>query len=101
MFNKQSQELTVAFEKELDELIKQEQKALLAGDKLGKFQPGDKARVCANVGDYRDDFLKHFLEIGKEVEIAQKYDGWKRMGHEAYHIKGNSEIFLAEELEKI
>lgn len=91
-----------------------------------KFQIGDKARVCCNApreiiyitdedakavldGDFskyeyenagvKNDFLKHFFEIGTEVEIAGLFTGWK--GHEAYNIKGSTEILLAEELERI
>lgn len=67
-----------------------------------KFEIGDEARVCYNAG-VRNDFLKHFFEIGTEVEIVGFFTGWK--GHEAYNIKINrrrsSEVLLAEELEAV
>jgi hypothetical protein len=66
------------------------------------FKSGDKARVCSNAGEHRDDFLKHALKIGREVEIAGVCQGWKRkQGELGYLIKGSSEILLASELEKI
>lgn len=61
-----------------------------------KFQVGDKAKVIKNENE---GFLKHFIEIGKEVEIAGVFNGWK--GHEAYNVKGYSEPLLAEELDKL
>ena len=42
--------------------------------------------------------MPHFLEIGREVEIAGIYD---MAGYEAYRIKGSAEILLATELEKL
>lgn len=70
---------------------------------ITKFQTGDKAIVCGDVGFHRTNFLKHFIATGREVEIAGLYTGWK--GEEAYHIKidgrASSEILLAEELEHL
>lgn len=64
-----------------------------------KFQIGDKARICGNKGYDSTSWLKHLLEIGREVEITGRFTGWK--GYEAYNIKGSSEILLAEELESL
>jgi len=67
-----------------------------------KFQIGDKAKVIKNGNE---SFLKHFLEIGKEVEIMSllkptgAFKRWE--GQEAYFVKGYNEPLLADELEKI
>lgn len=67
-----------------------------------KFQKGDKAIVGKSVN--REDFLKHVLEEGQEVEIFENYTKWK--GEEAYYLKNKTgrimtEILLAEELELV
>lgn len=66
---------------------------------IQKFNSGDRAIVLPPTK--RDDFLIHLLKVGSEVEIDKLYvgtAGWR--GHEAYTLKGTTEILLAEELAK-
>lgn len=63
---------------------------------MNKFNNGDIVVVCDNAGEKRQDFLKHFIEIGTVFTIQNRYYGWRN--EEAYTVKECSEIFLAEEL---
>lgn len=69
-----------------------------------KFNIGDTAKVIA---DGNENYLRHYLAIGQEVEIISEFNRWKDLNYqivEAYNVKtkaGAQNVLCAWELEKV